>query len=392
MKRFASVLSGFCFLGFVGCNVNVPFDPSDLVRPIDDVFEGVQEGLADAVADPLGAKPFPVLVGGDNERVFYATSLTDIRINFPGATNDVVIPGFLGPSNLYRFERKERELIRPLIPGGAVGRLATDGRYVAYVAYPELNPPREQLRVTDLETFADYAVFDGASDDASTVLTVGMALSSGRLAFLLAELDGGAGRLRIEDLKEIDPTTEIEIRGDVSGDPPPFDLRGNRLALVERADDGSLFLSLRDLSTDTSTVIAERLRMSFRVEARVVLTDNSLVWSEPADDGLSRILRHDLTSGVTRVWVEAARGELAGATDEFLVTEEPIYRRPDRADQISVHRYDLGGERRTLATFRADGLAGQTRVIGNRAVWVNAERKIVIAPLNGGDRTIFRPF
>ncbi len=55
-------------------------------------------------------------------------------------------------------------------------------------------------------------------------------------------------------------------------------------------------------------------------------------------------------------------------------------------------RYDADGKRKKLAEFNADGFAGQSQILGGRAVWVNPDRRIVIQPLTGGDRKIFRPF
>ena len=95
--------------------------------------------LGGFLEDPLGTEPFPVIIGGDDAQVFYATNLGDITFRFPGMAYDSVLPGFLGPSNVYQFTKKAPELIRPLVPSGAtrptaMARLVTDGRYVAYVS------------------------------------------------------------------------------------------------------------------------------------------------------------------------------------------------------------------------------------------------------------------
>ena len=66
-----SFVAAGCLLGLAtACNFNVPFDPAELVRPIDEALNSLQNGLEGALADPFGTRPFPVLVGGDGERVY----------------------------------------------------------------------------------------------------------------------------------------------------------------------------------------------------------------------------------------------------------------------------------------------------------------------------------
>jgi len=123
----------------------------------------------------------------------------------------------------------------------------------------------------------------------------------------------------------------------------------------------------------------------------VILSSNKLVWSEPSGPSVALVHAYDIPTGVTRVWVDSAAGWLAGATDDYFVTEE--YAEQDNGvERITVRRYDLDGAAHELANFRADGLAGQTQVIGNSAAWVNPERRVTLAPLAGGSRTQFRPF
>lgn len=91
------------------------------------------------------------------------------------------------------------------------------------------------------------------------------------------------------------------------------------------------------------------------------------------------------------MWADGVTGELAGASDTHFVTAEYLeeFAAPMK---VRVVRYDAGARTKKLAEFRADGLAGQVRAIGNRAAWVNPDREVVLAPLAGGDRTAFKPF
>ena len=209
---------------------------------------------------------------------------------------------------------------------------------------------------------------------------------SGRLAFVIHGLNENIDRLRVEDLTLIDPTLEIE-----TGPVLAFDLRRNWLAYIEESLEGPVRVILRDLGTDESIIVADGLRLEFRCPA-LFLAENSLVWSEPTADGLSRVYVYDIPSDTTWLWADAVLGRLAGASDEYFVTEEYVERLPQKPDKFIIRRCDLDSDVREFADFHADGLAGQTGVIGDRAVWVNPERKIVLAPLGGGDRIIFRPF
>lgn len=380
-------LGVFAGLVFVcGCNFNVPVDPSDLFQPIDNLIDDIDNTVDDLVTDPLNSNPYPVLVGGDNARVYYTTNIGDTRINFPGATNDIVIPGYVGPSNLYQFASRRRELIRPLIPTGSYFGLATDGQRIAYIAVTDSTEISKQLIVADVNSLESEVIFVQYLDDTTDNLGSGLALDDGRLVFVLSNSEQGS-RLRIEDLTGIEPA--IEIEADTFRD---FKLRGDRLAYMVVSEAGTNDLLLRNLSTNETTVVALGLRVNYSNDARVELTDNFVVWSEPNFEDSDRVMAYNIVDGTTSVWADSVVGILAGANDEHFVTEEFVERYPDAANKYKVRRYDLNGSVRVLAEFRADGLAGQTTVIGDRAAWVNPERKVVLAPLAGGDRTIFEPF
>jgi hypothetical protein len=382
-----TVFAGVALAFATACNINAPVDPANVVRPIDDLINTVDRTIDNLLTDPLGTKPFPVLAGGDNQRVFYTTNLGDIRINFPGPTNDAVIPGFVGPSNLYRYEAKRRELIRPLIPGGSFLGLASDGQRIAYIAITDLNTLNKQVVVAEVNSLQSRVIYDDTHDESTKVLTSQLALSNGRLAFVLVNVNDGSERLRVEDLIGIEPTLEIEADAFWR-----FNIRGDRLAYIAASTDGTVELRLHRLSTGESTVIASSIRAEFPIDVRLTLTDNLVVWSETTFTGTSRVMAYHVVDASTRVLADSAVGVLVGANDEFFVTEEYVVRFPQRPNLFKVRRYAHDGQVRVLAEFRADGLAGQTTVLNDRAAWVNPERKIVLAPLRGGDRTIFAPF
>ncbi|TWT41856.1 hypothetical protein RAS1_29790 [Phycisphaerae bacterium RAS1] len=131
--RRASLLSTPLAALLASCTVDAPFDPARFFGPLGDALSDAQNTLEGALADPLGAQPFPVLMGGDSDRIFYATNLGDVRVRFPGPTGDIVLPGVLGPSNVYVHQDKERALVRPLAPSSALFGLQADGEHVASV-------------------------------------------------------------------------------------------------------------------------------------------------------------------------------------------------------------------------------------------------------------------
>lgn len=384
---FMLILSGL-FLN-AGCNVNVPVDPNDLLSPIGSAIDAAQDSLAGAVADPLGSKPFPVILGGDETRVFYATNLGDVRLNFPGPTSDIVLPGLLGPSNLYRFDQapRNRELLRPLLPSGTYTGLATDGRYVVMVRVKDLERAEMSIEVLDLTTHQTRTLFDPAEEPSYTATASRVTVYDGRVAFLLIDVDGGPELIHIIDLDGLDPMVEIE-----SPRLGSFVLRADRLVYVATDDAGVTQLRVRDLTAREETILDPAIRVDYPDQVRLVASHNRVVWAQPVGLDRWRISAYDLITGETSIIAESVSGMLAGATDTHVITEEYFTERPGAATRIRVMRYDADGGVRKLADFRADGLAGQTTVIGNRAAWVNPEREIVLAPVAGGDRTSFRPY
>lgn len=375
---------GLAGLLLASCNVNPPFDPSSVFRPLDDAFENAEQFADNLVEDPLGSKPFPVICGGDNSKVFYATNLGDVRINFSGPTNDLVFPLFDGPSNLYSIENKTRDLVRPLVPTSAAFGLITDGDSFAYLSYDD--PFGQPIALISDSVYypASNVVFQSRPEEGTTLTYGLLALDQGRLAFGVSDQDSQTSTLHVEDLNGTSPGLEIETNW-ISA----MDLKRARLAYAGADLDGVFRVHLRDLSSDTDTVVAE-----LQADARVwslALTENRLFWAELVDYGRSGVLVYDIPTMQARVWADSAAGTFVGANDEYFVTEE-YTEREDGALLYTVRRFDQQGREKKLATFRADGLAGQATVLGDRVVWVNSERKIVIAPLAGGDRLSFRPY
>jgi len=373
-------LTGF-LLVLGACTIDVPFDGPEWGDP----FSELQSRLEDLFQDPLKTRPFPVLAGGDNEHIYYATSLIDIRINFRGPTNDLVIPSFLGPSNLYVYQNGKRELVQPSIPAGAATGLKTDGRFLVYFRFTGLDLafPEYQVVACDLSDGTQNVILDsadGANETLPPRLTV---LAGGRLALALSRTDTAASTIRVIDLTGLEAVREIELPG----------LYVDSLAftsdyLAYAGTDGRLTnVVLYDLRNEASLTVASDIRDCYGV--RVFLTANELVWSEPPEAAPAPVKAYDPATGATRTWLESTAGELAGATDSWLVTEERLYNERTGVERIAVHRYDQAGQHRKLAEFRADGLAGQTCIIGGYAAWVNPDRQVVLAPLAGGARTIF---
>jgi hypothetical protein len=384
MSRVALLVVVSALLVLAGCTIDVPFGaPTG-----DDLFSGIQSRLENLLEDPLRTHPFPVLVGGDDEHVYYATSLTDVRINFRGPTNDVVIPGFLGPSNLYVYQGGKRELLRELVPAGAATGLTTDGRFLVYFRFSGLDMafPEYQVVASSLGDGTENVIFDSADAETETLSPTLTALAGGRVALALSRTDAAASTIRVVDLTGLEAVREIELPG----------LYVDSLALttdyLAYASTDSLLTSivLYDLRTDAPLTVASEIRDCYG--PRVFLTANMLVWSEPPEAGPAPVKAYDLAAGATRLWTESTAGELVGASDSWLVTEEWVYNDSTGAERIAVHRYDQDGGHTKLAEFRADGLAGQTCIIGDYAAWVNPDRQVVLAPLAGGSRKIFQPF
>lgn len=363
-----------------GCTLDLPLNPGN--NPLADLIDDFQSGFQDLIEDPLDTRPFPVLFGGNSQHVYYATSLTDVKINFAGPANDIVLPSFVGPSNLYKYEEKERELIEPLILSGAYYGMETDGQYVAYIRLAEIDPAVSFQVIALKVGGGESVVYDSAADDTSLYWS-DLALADGRLAFTIYDAATDTSRIRIVDLTNDDPAQDIETDAVLS-----LALRGNRLAYVEGGTETRVVL--RDLATDDSLVVAPDVRSDYY--PRVYLTNNHLVWDEPFATGVTRIAQHDLTTGAASVRFDAAAGTLVGATDDFSLTEERRYNPSNGVTRIHVWRYGTDESEQRLASFRADGLAGQTQIIGPWAAWVNPDRQVILAPLTGGERRQFRPF
>jgi len=382
MARVVTLAGVFVVLGSVGCTIDVPFPPSGL----EEFFGRQQSGVERWFRDPFDSRPYPVLVGGDSERVYYATSLTDIRLNFRGRTNDLVLPSFVGPSNLYEYKDGRRALLRALIPAGAFWGMTTDGTYVAYVRIGQLEDfPNYSVVVSEVAAGAERVVFDPAAEGPELSITGRpVALADGRVALVLFSTASQTDRIRVEDLTGQQPRREIESEAIGS-----IALHGGWLAYAEVAA-GQSRVVLRDLVTDQVVVVAADARSEY--PATVQLTDNTVVWMEAGQSGIGRVLAYDIPTATTRVWADAATGELAGATDTYFLTEEFVYNERTDVERIVIRRYDGTGQAEKLAEFRADGLAGQSRILGDRAAWVTADRRVILAPLAGGPRTSFRPY
>lgn len=376
--------SVFALAVLTGCTIDVPQLPEFGGL---DFLDELQSRFNEAIQDPLRTNPFPVLIGGSRDQVYYATSLTDVRLNFAGRTNDLVIPSFIGPSNLYQYEAGERTLVRPLIPASAFFGLASDGEWITYARVDNIiENPAVVVVVSGPGPGSDEIVFDSAAEGVDFVPDPGrrpIAVANDRLAFRVREPDTGRERIRILDLAGVQPEREVEglAFGSVA-------LRGNLLAYAESMGDDWRVV-IRDLAAGTTTLIAEQIRV-YSAPA-VFLTENRVVWTEPASFDSARVSAYDIPTAITRVWVDLVSGQLAGATDTYLVMEHQ-YVNDNGVGRIAVRRIDSEGMEKELADFRFDGLAGQSQVIGDQAAWVNPDRKVVLAPLAGGDRISFRPF
>jgi hypothetical protein len=386
MNQRVAWLATVGMLMVAGCTWNVPFDPAGFFGSLGDTLANLGEELTSALDDPLGSKPFPVLIGGDSERIFYATNLGDTRINFPGPTNDLVIPGFFGPSNLYKYEAGQSTLVRPLIPSGVFSAVATDGEYLVYGVSGEEGVLLPNQLVADRLDVAEQRVLFDASAVGSDAYVGSPIVDGGRVAFMVGDGAATPGAwLRIEDLEGAQAGREIE-----TGFRFVFDLRGN-LFVYELYHDELSELILLDLTTDETLTLAGDLPSGTFI-GNVFFTNNRVVWSERGEDGVTRIVAYELASGATSVWADAVSGRLTGATDDHFLTEEYRLGSNNITERIYIRLHEVGGRVRNLADFRADGLAGQSRILGDRVVFVNAQRRIVIVPIYAGERTSFKPF
>ncbi len=386
MKRTILAVSVLLASMNTGCGIDVPVDPASFFAFVNNATGRLDNVFQDAVADPFGVDPYPVLIGGDSARTFYATNLTDTSINFSGRSNDIVIPGFTGPSNVYRFTQnpRNRELLRPLVGGGSFFGQATDGRYIGFIAFEDLQAFDLTIRVTDLFGGEDRVIFeDGAS---RSLIPAKLFISNGRIAYQLVETVSDRHVLRVDDLSGVEPS--VEISAERIG---AFALSSDLLAYIADTSSEVVSLELRDLGTGITTTLDPALRSNSIFNAELFIANNRIVWSEQDGPGVSRVTAYDLVNDSTTVLADGVIGHLVGATDTHFVTEEQ-YTRDNGVNRIRIRRYDEDARMRVLADFRADGLAGQTRVLGDRAAWVNPDRKVVLAPLDGRDRAIFRPF
>jgi hypothetical protein len=396
--RKGAIMSRTILLGALGlmlgaCNVDVPVDPAAFFSSINRSAGQIGDAIQDAITDPLDAKPFPVLLGGNSARVYYATNLLDIRLNFPGPTNDIVLPSPVGPTHLYELDvaRRERTLLQPFVPASAyefdlLSAVATDGEYIAFIDTQGDGADRR------------FAVRAGRLGNASTVLFSGNAegdvfiqtplmVDAGRVAFVTLNFNRGISRLVVHDLTGADATLALQAHGYGR-----IALRGTQLAYVEFVDDNTADVLLRDVQTGETTILAEQLHADiYYNEITVLLTGNTAVWTEPVSGGLHRVVAYDIATGQTQLWADAIAGTLTGATDTQFLTQQRIYRE-NRRDNLAIDLHEPGKQARRLATFSADGQAGQAKIMGANAVWVNPDRQILIAPLAGGDRIRMAPY
>lgn len=384
MPRLA--LLGVALLGLAGCTIDVSGDATGLFDELAQLVANVQDNIDAALADPLNSDPYPVLMGGDSARIFYATNLGDVRLNFRGPTNDIVFPGLVGPSNVYQLEGRQRELLRPLVLAGQLSGLTTDGTYVAYIALPDLDDPNTQrLMIGYTDAIAgDEVVYQVNSDD--EYIWPELLIADGRVVFWVIQVEPWVATLHVVTLADGDTGVRF-INANDAGDAA---LEGTRLAQVLSNDDGTLRVVLRDIVAGTEETIAPSIASAGGVA--VCLSNNRVVWGAADTYGqYSRIVAYDLTTQQTTTLADAAIGTLAGATDTQFVTE--AYRSNVLGvERIEIRRYDADGKSKEIADFRADGLAGQTCVLGDRIVYVNAKRQIVTVPFSGGDGHSYAPY
>jgi len=385
MRKLSVHLGAALLLTGLACNADLSFDPSEALSESNDGTPESGRAIEDAVRDPLNADPFPVLIGGDDERLYYATNLGDIRINFDGPSNDIVVPGFFGPSNLYRLENDDRRLLRPLVFGSTFVGMATDGRWVAWLTNADDVHGPFSLVVTDVRSLDEEIVYPGNANSDFQIVPSQLALDDGRLVYIVNNKETRQDLIRMEDLRNRTAGRDIATAGMVTS----FDLRGFRLAFIHGPEDGPNRLTLVNLVTRESQVLAEGIATG---HARVAFGANRLVWSEPLSDGLFRVRELDLVDETQRTLHESAVGLLVGATDDVFATEQ-IRAHQDRPyNKVFIRRYEEDGRVREMADFRADGLAGQTLVAGQRMIWVDPDRRIVVHDLITGDREDYKPF
>ncbi len=376
--RLLPSVSVLVLLAFAsGCLLDAPFDPANVLGRAESLVAGAADRIDDIVEDPFDARPYPALIGGDDRRLFYTTNLTDIRVRFPGPTNELVLPGLLGPSNVYALQNGQRELLRALVPGTQIFGLDTDGQAIVYA----------EIVVGEDTSFSRVFHDDGLTTrevfaTEGIVLPRGLRLENGRVVVAVVS---DASRLYLVDLLKADAPPER-----IADASRLFAVSGDRLAYVTEDENFASTIHLRDLATGRERIVAEGIRTWTTIGVRPLFAGDLLVWGETVADGVVRVRAYDPATDTIEVWAEAVAGELAGATERFFVTQERRVR--ERSDKIVITRHEMDtGRSRQVADFRADGRAGQARVIGNRIVFVNDERRIVTVPLDGGERRSFGP-
>jgi hypothetical protein len=376
MSRSLAYCVGAAALILPSCTIDVPFDPATLLLPGNTLGEALEK-FGQQIEDPFNNRPTPLLLGGDAKRIFYATDLTEIDIRFDGPTNDIVLPGFIGPSNVYVHEDGERKFVRRLVPTGALWRLATDGTNVAFVQKPGLGTDAQQ---NDLVLNGQVLLSHAPGDEAFFADVV---LVEGTLAVTEQSLDGAfASRVHVFDAAS--GQARFLVSAAVVS---PLSLLGDELVYWTNVGGAYRLVELNVVSGENHT-LAERTSPP----RDVFQSANRVVWSEEIDFGHVRVLALDHASGQIATLGDTVSGRLAGATDGVFVSEEQFTADNDVTGRIAVRRHNADGTVEELANFRADRRAGQTFVAGDRAVFVNDDQRIVVVPLAGGDRFNFSPF
>lgn len=362
-----------------GCTFEVPSFDDDAFEDIFDYLDNLADRFEEGAGDPLDQDPYPVLLGGDSVRVLYATNLGDIRITFEGEQNEIIIPGLIGPSNLYEIRDDERSLLQPFVLAGALTGLVTDGDVVAHTLVPDPETPQlNQLVAGSVYSPVRTVIF--STDATKEVIDTGLAIDDRRVAFTVFDLATLEQTLFAVDVDAARDT--VAVAGGVFDG---FDLFRNWMAYAVSDDQATVNVELVDLTTQDVFVLATDLPYDGGY-IPVYLTDNLVVWSEPTGGGLNRVMVYDIPADEVLVWADAVEGELVGANDDWFVTEDL------RDERLYIKRYDIDADARGVDDFRATGLAGQTMVAGDRIIWVTPDHRINIKPISGGDTERYRPY
>ena len=320
-----------------GCTVNVPFDPSQLGQGLGDLLNQAQNNLTNLVSDPFNSHPYPWLLGGDSETVYYATNLGDIRIKFRGPTTDIVIPGILGPSNIYQIVTdpqspyRGRELLQPLVVGGSLTGISTDGTWYAFVFVPEPNDPGPHHLVAGGVGIGvpQATVYEATAGE--QLIRADLVVNDAKVAFVVTSLtsdNGAPNQLRVHDLVPSSPLPPVVIEAEGIG---AFDFKNERLAYVARADlgtttpSGTVQILLRDLATGVEKQIAS-YNAAVTDVVGVFLTANGVVWSETgAAGGQVRVRAYDTPTAVTRTWLDGVSGRAARGDGQCRADAGSVY-------------------------------------------------------------------